>query len=108
MSAADKVKELRTKRRLSQIELSNRSGVSQSTISSLERGEKSPSEATLILLAKALRVPVSELLEDNKKSAANEGGIKQEIANLLLVLSDEELQHMREYAEFLVSRRGKQ
>lgn len=108
MSSAEKVKEIRLKRNYSQNELSNRSGVSQSTISSLERGEKSPSESTLVLLAKALRVPVSELLEDNKKTAASDGdGLKAEISNLLLGLSDEELHHMLEYAEFLKSRRGK-
>ena len=106
MPSAEKVKEYRKKRNFSQIELSNRSGVSQSTISSLERGEKSPSESTLVLLAKALRVPVSELLEE-EKTAANDGdGLKEEISNLLLSLSDEELRRVCDYAEYLISRRG--
>lgn len=109
MTVAENLKALRKKRKISQEQLEARSGVSQSGISSIERGERIPTIDTLQMLAKGLRVPVTELIEGSEKAAANEGdGIKQEIANLLLGLSDEELQHMREYAEFLVSRRGKQ
>lgn len=109
MSVADNIRNLRKKRGISQEGLAARSGVSQSAISAIEKGDRSPSETTIVLLAEALRVSVAELFGEKEKTAASDGdGIKGEIANLLLGLSDDELHHMREYAEFLKSRRGKQ
>lgn len=108
MSVANNIRRIRKKRGFSQEGLAARSGVSQSAISAIEKGDRSPSETTIVLLAEALRVPVAELFEEKENTAASEGdGIKEEISNLLLGLSEDELQHMREYVEFLKSRRGK-
>lgn len=108
MSVAENILKYRKARKMSQEALAARSGVSQSAISAIEKGDRAPSETTIVLLAEALRVPVSELFGENEKAAASDGdGLKAEISNLLLGLSDEELHHMLEYAEFLKSRRGK-
>lgn len=56
-----KIKELRNKADLTQDQLSEISGLPQSHISRLEKGEHSPSFATLKKLAKAFNVPVQEL-----------------------------------------------
>jgi transcriptional regulator with XRE-family HTH domain len=51
-------------------ELAEKSGVSASMISDVERGTKSPTLATLAALAVALKTPLSDLLEDEKPTAA--------------------------------------
>jgi transcriptional regulator with XRE-family HTH domain len=50
--------------------LAERSGVSSSMISDVERGAKSPTIATLAALARALDVPVSVLVDDSAQRRA--------------------------------------
>ena len=58
------VRRLRQARQLTQVQLATRARVSQGYLAALEGGLKSnPSLATLLRLAKALGVPVTELLE---------------------------------------------
>lgn len=57
---------------LSQLQLSQKSGISQQAISKLEKGKSSPSEYTMKQLAAALHVSVTELLEENKKEPADQ------------------------------------
>jgi len=56
------LKQARTRRRLTQAVLAKRVGVDVMTISRIERGDRRPSMALLQRLAKALGVPVTELL----------------------------------------------
>lgn len=58
-----KIKEIRTKKGLTQKELSKLSGVSESYIGDLERNEKIPSIITICKLANALEVDIKELFE---------------------------------------------
>jgi transcriptional regulator with XRE-family HTH domain len=68
----EKLREKRMKNRITQMELSRRSGVSQPYINELERGKKvNPSIIVLSRLANALGTTVSELLDDE----VNEGHI---------------------------------
>ncbi len=55
--------QFRQERGLTQIELAKRTKVTQGYIAQLEAGDKTPSLAMLRKLAKALKVPVTELLE---------------------------------------------
>ncbi|MDR4469105.1 MAG: helix-turn-helix domain-containing protein [Nitrospira sp.] len=57
------IKVLRDVRKLSQITLAKRVGVTQPYIVALEKGRENPTLATLEKLAKALKVKVSELVE---------------------------------------------
>lgn len=109
MNFAENMKKRRKKLKLSQIALSVNSGVPQSTVSAVERGDRVPTADTMFQIAKGLHCSVDDLIYGEKEEAAasNGDGIKEEITNLLLGLSEDELQHMREYAEFLKSRRGK-
>lgn len=59
---AANVRRLRAKKNLSQKALAERSGVSVSYISMLERGQRSPPLETIEKLARALGVPPSTLL----------------------------------------------
>ena len=57
------VKISREKQRLSQAELAKMVGISRNSISSIERGEYTPSLETAFELCEALRVPIYELFE---------------------------------------------
>lgn len=59
-----KLKAIRKKQKLSQVELSTLSNVSQTAISAIERGT-APKADTLSKLAKALNVKVEDLLEND-------------------------------------------
>ncbi|MDR2924004.1 MAG: helix-turn-helix domain-containing protein [Treponema sp.] len=52
----DKIKSIRLKKGISQMELSLRSNLSQSFIVNIEKGKKQPSVLTLIRIAEALEV----------------------------------------------------
>ncbi len=56
------LKKARERRKLTQVQLAEKVGVHEITISRLERGNRQPSMALLQRLAKVLRVKVTELL----------------------------------------------
>jgi transcriptional regulator with XRE-family HTH domain len=60
---AERIKELRKKRRMIQPGLARKAGLSEGYIARLETCRHDPKLSTLIALAKALRVPVAELLK---------------------------------------------
>ena len=60
----EKLKATRTRRLLTQDELAERAGVSQSTIANIERDNAEPQFRTIRKLAKALDVEPTELLGD--------------------------------------------
>ena len=59
----DKLKEIRTRRFLTQEELAERAGVSPATIVRVERNQAEPHISTMRKLAQALNVDPTELLE---------------------------------------------
>jgi transcriptional regulator with XRE-family HTH domain len=58
----EKLKEVRTRRLLTQDELAEKAGVSQSTIANIERNNAEPQFRTIRKLAKALDIEPTELL----------------------------------------------
>lgn len=62
MNFAERLRDLRTQRGLSQIELAKRLGLSNSTISMYERGEREPDFETLDLIGDFFNVDVNYLL----------------------------------------------
>src|SRR5690242_1603772 len=60
MTAQTLLREWRTHRRLSQLELSNRAGVSTRHLSFVENGRAQPSRELLLHLARALDVPMRD------------------------------------------------
>ena len=63
-SFKDKVKEHRGILNLSQKQLAEKSGIGYRTITSYESGERFPQSAQLYKLAKALGVPVAEIVKE--------------------------------------------
>lgn len=65
-AVGERVRALRTERRLSQEALAEKAGIQAVVISRAERGRSLPSVATLLRLAKALDVPLAALVgEEN-------------------------------------------
>lgn len=60
------VRRLRTARGMKQGDLADKLGMYQPDISDIETGRRWPSQDTLVSLAKALRVTVSQLLAEEK------------------------------------------
>ena len=58
----ERVRELRKKRGLTQVEFSERCGVPQSRISAIENGTRVPNVETVLRLARALNCRVSTLM----------------------------------------------
>jgi transcriptional regulator with XRE-family HTH domain len=58
----EKLREVRTRRLLTQDELAQKAGVSQSTIANIERDNAEPQFRTIRKLAKALDIDPTELL----------------------------------------------
>ena len=81
----EKIKSIRTRKGISQMELSLRSNLSQSFIANIEKGKKQPSVLTLIRIAEALEVnpqdffPVSIVFETKEQA-------KEKIRKLLDLL----------------------
>ena len=81
----DKIKELRIKNGISQMELSLRSNLSQSFIANLEKGKKQPSVLTLIKIANALNVNTQDFFPESIGIDKKEH-IKDKIRKLLEIL----------------------
>jgi transcriptional regulator with XRE-family HTH domain len=64
----ERIRELRQKRGLTQVELSERSGYPQGRISEIERGGRAPTLMTMIRLAVALDCDLTQLVAPFKKS----------------------------------------
>ena len=63
MRTSDIIRNLRESRKLSQLEMSRRSGISQSTISAIEKGDRQPSMQMLEKLAEFFSVPTATLVQ---------------------------------------------
>ncbi len=65
MEIGQKIKAMRKKKRMTQMELSKATGISQSSISDIENQTNNPSYATLKLIADALNCSYSELIGES-------------------------------------------
>jgi transcriptional regulator with XRE-family HTH domain len=76
-----RIKEIRTQKSISQLELSMRSNLSQSFLASVEKGKKQPSVLTLLRLASALEVSPKSFFPESEDTPKDE--IKDTIINLV-------------------------
>lgn len=70
----------REKAKLSQLELSYKSGVSQNMITYIETGKRTPTLTTILKLCNALEINPSTLFEDSKEEKEK---MKEQIISLL-------------------------
>ena len=81
----EKIKQIRIRKGVSQMELSLRSNLSQSFIANIEKGKKQPSVLTLIRIAEALEVNPQDFFAESHISGTKEQ-IKEKIRTLLETL----------------------
>ena len=103
-----KIREIRQKRKMSQIELSTKIGISQETISAYENEKAYPSIKTLIKIARILNTSTDYLLELSKidlpsaYNYTNEEIEKYDLLNLYSKLNYEEKIKVKGYIEGLI------
>lgn len=67
-----RLEELRTAKGLSKNKLARLAGISQTAVTFIERGQRSPTLATLQRLAEALEVSVSQLIGEEPSEAPSD------------------------------------
>ena len=106
VTVGEKIKEIMTKRGISQGKLAKAAKISQSGLNSIINGPSSPKENTLRAIAEALNVTVAELTgeevvkikptdEDIKFALFGEGDV-----------SDEDYEDVKRYAAFIRARKN--
>ena len=88
MAIGEKIKQARESIGLSQGKLAKRSGLAQSSISYIESGGKKPNIETISILANALDLPVSYLL-DNQQADESLPPKLAELVKTVSLLSEE-------------------
>ena len=93
----------RNKRGMTQKELSKRSGVPQSTISSVEKGTRAPTEETMVMIAAGLGCTVGKLLGEERNIPGTEQ--QKEMMGLIQFLTPEELQRVLDFTSGIIAAR---
>jgi len=89
-SFGEQVRRLRTRRGLTQQKLAERSGLHETHISRIERGQREPRLTTIFALARGMGSEVAELFEETARGlAAVEGRQFEELLERMLHLSRE-------------------
>ncbi len=94
------LKELRTKKGLSQVEIAKTLKVSQRTYSNYEKGTTEPTLETLIKLADFFHISVDKLL--NRNFEKNLTKTQAEIIDIIEQLPDKNQQQVLDYAKVLL------
>lgn len=103
-----RIQTLRKLRGLTQEQLAEAIGKTVETISNIERGKKLPGLATLNDIRNALKVPLSELLDNETKTSPQREALLTKARELLNQLKDNELAVAVQTMEALVgNRKGK-
>ncbi len=101
MELGEKIAMLRKQRKMSQAALASKSGLSQSGISFIEKSLRSPSFGTLGLIAEALGVSVTELMDGVMIVQTEELPELDRAIQLFKELTAEQQQNAIRYMEFL-------
>ena len=78
MSLGEKLKALRTAKKMSQKELADRIGIAKSVISFYESGDRFPSYDVLIKIARIFNVTTDYLLDVERERTVNVSGLSEE------------------------------
>lgn len=78
MSLGEKLKALRTAKKMSQKELAERIGIAKSVISFYESGDRFPSYDVLVKIARIFNVTTDYLLDVERERTVNVSGLSEE------------------------------
>ena len=96
---------IRKEKGLTMKELGKLVGVSESTISLYENGKHDPDLLTMTRIADVLDVTVDELLGRNEKQPTAKDGLDERLIDLLVSLSPEDAQRVRDFVAGLKAAR---
>lgn len=105
MLFSEGMKAARKKKGYSQVDLAEKSGVPQSTISAVESGARKPTEETMKMIAHGLGCTVGELLGENKKPSAESGELREKVIDLLVGLQEKDVQRVVDFVAGLKAAR---
>lgn len=78
MFRGEKLKALRTAKKMSQKELADRIGIAKSVVSFYESGDRSPSYDVLVKIARIFNVTTDYLLDVERERTVNVSGLSEE------------------------------
>lgn len=102
-----RLKELRTSRDLTQMQMSALLGITRGAYANIENGKREPDIATMILLADYFGVTVDYLIGHEKEPTVKDDGLT-ESERLFTSLSPERRQEILRYMEFLAAQEAEQ
>lgn len=101
MDVGKRIIELRTKNNISGNKLAQMAGVSQSTISAIELGQKIPTTVTLGRICEALNITLHEFFNDKKDVELNSA--LQELLTQANRLSEQQLQSLNSFLKTITN-----
>lgn len=102
MKFSDRLKEIRKKSQITQVELAKRCNVSQGTIANWESGIRTPDIDTISIIASILGVSTDYLLGVEQKESPSPVEDEREAYRAMLSdLTDEELIEMKKFTSYL-------
>ena len=101
MDIAERLKKARTAKNLSVYKLSQISGVSETHIRDLERGDRNPSFDTLSRLVKPLGLSLAEMFRDSEDVSYLNSN-ERELVECYHMLSDERAEKLLQFLKTLV------
>lgn len=110
MAIGQRISGILHERGISQNKLAKMAGLSQSGMSSILSGASRPREDTLQAIAKALGIPLAELMDDSstKKEPATADGLDEAFMVRVNQLSPENRALLDSQLDWLLSRQAKQ
>ena len=103
MLFSEGMKTERKKRGMNQKELSQRSGVPQSTISTIEKGTGTPTEVPMVMIAAGLGCTVGKLLGEERGAPGTEQ--QEELMGMIRFLTPEEVQRVLDFTSGVIAAR---
>lgn len=107
MAFAENMKARRKELKMTQVALSKKSGVPQSTVSAVERGDRIPTMETIQMIAKGLRCSVDFLFtgSNEQEKPAEIGGLDEQLIEMLIDLPDQDVQRVKDFLSGLKASR---
>lgn len=106
MTIGQRIIELRIAKGFSQKTLAERSGISQSAISLIEKDQRDPSTKTLALLADALGTTSANLLGDAEAMTISDDDIKFALFDGEKGITDEQFEEVKRFARYIASQKS--
>lgn len=105
-SISNRIRDLRTKKHLSQEQVALRAGITTAYLGQIERGEKNPTVKLVEKISNVLELSLSELFSDQQIETEHTDDIIESIVFELKELSEEEKKEMLEIIKHIIKLKG--